>query len=120
MTANAELIALRKLAEALRDAELLHPTFIAECGFKAAFHCNKVIELLDTIEAQSKQIEGLKSANIEDVATYKEIIDGLAKQITALQADAERLQNEAFRVQIIQNEAFRVRTIDAVIKQGGA
>jgi hypothetical protein len=78
MTTNTELI------EYLRGFEQDHKPD----GW-LAIQMRDVTALLDIVEAQAKQIEGLKSANIEDVATYKEIIDGLAKQVEAQQADAD-------------------------------
>ena len=89
---NNELI---RLAEAYARVSVL----AAETNGEAVHDAKQ--SLVDALEAQAKQIEALQAANIEDVATYTEIIDGLANQIKELQADAERLQNEAFRMQAI-------------------
>ena len=56
----------------------------------------RIKDLEAQLEAQASQIEGLKSANIENVAIYKEIIDGLAKQIEAMKSAEKTLRQMGY------------------------
>jgi hypothetical protein len=76
------LTELRKLAEAVRDAELPHPKWLAENAFKADLNYGTVIELLDAIEAQAREIERLKT----DIENYVRISAEQGTELVAIRA----------------------------------
>ena len=109
MTTTTNLMELRKLAEELHPwahtgmkqwfaANALHLNFgfsPENAAYIAAANPATVIELLDTIEAQAKQIEHWKAARESAMFAGEE----MKKQIEALQADAERYRQKAFDLQ---------------------
>ena len=94
MTTTQELIALRKVAETLRDAELPHPKWQAENTFKAAFNYGTAIELLDHIESLSAEVERLKTEQEAGAVTMRWMMKSHNKNYDDLTAERDQLRTD--------------------------
>lgn len=87
------LVELRRRAEAVRDAKLPHPKWLAENAFKAAFNYGTVIELLDALEAQARESERLEALHVttmmDELQPALEERDTLRAELAELKVEAE-------------------------------